>query len=99
MVRYNVQTGHSVYLLEERGGRWYIQKIHPKPESAEFAVVAFTTDSSALSDAKENLRVALEKAGTYRYADPLEKGAFILHTGGCTSQIRATKEVQLKLAA
>lgn len=93
--KYNVQTGKSIYLVEERDGKWYIQKVWPKIDNREFAIKAFTAEERVVGDVRKDLKSALKNVGTYRYASPLEEGAYILHDGGCTSSIRAVKEVKM----
>ncbi|HLC99091.1 MAG TPA: hypothetical protein VJC00_03730 [Candidatus Nanoarchaeia archaeon] len=98
--RYNVQTENSVYVAEKREDRWYIQKVWPKTDDREFMVMTFTTDRRVYDDVKKDLKTALKNAGSYRYASPLEPGAFILHSGGCTTPIRSSKKVEeIRLAA
>lgn len=93
--KYNVQTKNSIYLIEERDGKWYIQKVWPETDNKEFAIRAFTTEERVFGDVRKDLKSALKNAGTYRYSSPFEIGAYILHDGGCTSSIRAVKEVKM----
>lgn len=94
MAKYVVQTEDNViYILDQRDGREFIQRVSPKAENTEFVVRIFTTDKKAFADAEKMIGAALKNIRSYRPAQSLEKGAFILHSGGCTARIRADQRV------